>query len=179
MSPVGQREILTQLRVVQFFQDAFGYAHSPLTAFAHQGEHMGTGTRDMIRRCVNVGLQEPEFAEADGFVTTIRRALPQPRSRRKAQEAQEAQDGQVTLLAWEVDMLRVCAGHPATGQDLLAAAGYSSRTGNFKRGLAKLLRERLLEMTIPDQPRSHSQQYRLSAAGEKMLKTIAQEQKRR
>ncbi|ANX04294.1 Fic family protein [Immundisolibacter cernigliae] len=173
MSPVGQREILTQLRVVQFFQDAFGYAYSPLTAFAHQGEHMGTGTRDMIRRCVNAGLQEPEFAEADGFVTTIRRALPQPRSRRKAQEAQ------VTLLAWEVDMLRVCAGHPATGQDLLAAAGYSSRTGNFKRGLAKLLSERLLEMTIPDQPRSHSQQYRLSAAGEKKLKTIAQEQKRR
>lgn len=65
------------------------------------------------------------------------------------------------------------------GQELLVAAGYSTRTGNFKRGWAKLLRERLLEMTIPDQPRSHGQQYQLSAAGEKMLKTIAQEQRRR
>lgn len=37
-------------------------------------ERMGTGTRDMIRKCVAAGLPEPEFALADGFVTTIRRA---------------------------------------------------------------------------------------------------------
>ena len=37
-------------------------------------ERMGTGTLDMIRRCAEVGLPEPEFAVTDGFVTTIRRA---------------------------------------------------------------------------------------------------------
>ena len=37
-------------------------------------ERMGTGTLDMIRRCVQAGLPEPEFAVTDGFVTTIRRA---------------------------------------------------------------------------------------------------------
>ena len=37
-------------------------------------ERMGTGTLDMIRRCVEAGLPEPEFAVADGFVTTVRRA---------------------------------------------------------------------------------------------------------
>ena len=37
-------------------------------------ERMGTGTLDMIRRCVAAGLAEPEFAVTDGFVTTIRRA---------------------------------------------------------------------------------------------------------
>ena len=36
-------------------------------------EGMGTGTLDMIRRCVGAGLSEPEFAVTDGFVTTIRR----------------------------------------------------------------------------------------------------------
>ena len=35
---------------------------------------MGTGTLDMIRRCVEAGLAEPEFAVTDGFVTTVRRA---------------------------------------------------------------------------------------------------------
>ena len=40
-------------------------------------ERMGTGTLDMIRRCVAAGLAEPEFAVTDGFVTTIRRAPPQ------------------------------------------------------------------------------------------------------
>ena len=34
-------------------------------------ERMGTGTLDMIRRCVEAGLPEPEFAVADGFVTTV------------------------------------------------------------------------------------------------------------
>ena len=37
-------------------------------------ERMGTGTLDMIRRCVEAGLPEPEFAVSDGFVITIRRA---------------------------------------------------------------------------------------------------------
>ena len=36
-------------------------------------ERMGTGTLDMIRRCVEAGLPEPEFSVTDGFVTTIRR----------------------------------------------------------------------------------------------------------
>lgn len=36
-------------------------------------ERMGTGTLDMIRRCVEAGLPEPEFAVTDGFVTMIRR----------------------------------------------------------------------------------------------------------
>ena len=37
-------------------------------------ERMGTGTLDMIRRCGEAGLAEPEFAVTDGFVTTVRRA---------------------------------------------------------------------------------------------------------
>ena len=46
-------------------------------------ERMGTGTLDMIRRCVDAGLAEPEFAVTDGFVTTIRRAtLPNQEIRR-------------------------------------------------------------------------------------------------
>jgi len=36
-------------------------------------ERMGTGTGDMIERCRNAGLAEPEFALTDGFVITLRR----------------------------------------------------------------------------------------------------------
>jgi predicted HTH transcriptional regulator len=36
-------------------------------------ERMGTGIRDMIKRCREAGLPEPHFALTDGFVTTIRR----------------------------------------------------------------------------------------------------------
>lgn len=34
-------------------------------------EHKGTGTVDMIRRCAAANLREPEFADGEGFVTTI------------------------------------------------------------------------------------------------------------
>ena len=39
-------------------------------------ERMGTGTLDMIRRCVGAGLPEPEFTSDGDFVTTIRRPSP-------------------------------------------------------------------------------------------------------
>jgi len=45
-------------------------------------ERMGTGTRDMIRRCVAAGLPEPEFAVTDGFVTTVGRPRPKRCQRR-------------------------------------------------------------------------------------------------
>ena len=38
-------------------------------------ERMGTGTLDMIRRCVEADLPEPEFAVSDGFVATVRRPV--------------------------------------------------------------------------------------------------------
>ena len=37
-------------------------------------EQMGTGTLDMIERCVDAGLREPEFEAAGKFVTRIQRA---------------------------------------------------------------------------------------------------------
>lgn len=38
---------------------------------------MGTGTGDMIRRCRETGLPEPEFTVTDGFQIVIRR-MPAP-----------------------------------------------------------------------------------------------------
>ena len=39
-------------------------------------ERMGTGTLDMINRCIKAGLPEPEFAITDGFVARIWRKGP-------------------------------------------------------------------------------------------------------
>ena len=39
-------------------------------------EQMGTGTLDMIDRCAEAGLREPEFEASGEFVTRIRRAAP-------------------------------------------------------------------------------------------------------
>ena len=59
-------------------------------------ERMGTGTLDMIRRCVGVGLPEPEFTADGDFVTTIRRPLP---GRRVTGEA-ESPPGPESVNQW-------------------------------------------------------------------------------
>ncbi len=55
--------------------------HNPLLAeplyLTKYVERMGTGTLDMIRRCRDSGLPEPEFRVTDGFTLTIPR-LPSP-----------------------------------------------------------------------------------------------------
>ena len=210
-------------------------------------ERMGTGTLDMIRRCVEAGLPEPEFSVADGFVTTVRRAaLPgQAGGQAGHAEGQEGHargqaggqagqaegqadhaggqeghargqaggqagqaegqaghaggqeghakgqaggqagqaegqaghaggqeghaEGQAILSAQDAAMLEACDQEAVPGEELLAAAGYSRRTGDFRRRLERLLDRGLLEMTIPDRPRSPLQKYQLTARGKAVL----------
>ena len=51
--------------------------HNPLLAeplyLTKYIERMGTGTRDMIQRCIDAGLPEPEFRITDGFTLIIPR----------------------------------------------------------------------------------------------------------
>jgi ATP-dependent DNA helicase RecG len=88
----------------------------------------------------------------------------------KAQEAQvKAQEAQVDLTPLEMSLLKACKDAPKTGRDLVTAAGYASRTGNLKRGLEKLKSMNMIEMTIPDKPRSSKQRYRLTEKGIQVL----------
>ena len=202
-------------------------------------ERMGTGTLDMIRRCVEAGLPEPEFAVTDGFVTTVRRAALPGHARGRAGHAggqaegqdggqaghaegqakgqdggqaghaegqagqdegqagqaegqagqaegqagqdegqvgqvgqagqDEGQAGQAILSTQDAAMLRACGREAVPGEELQAAAGYSRRTGDFRRRLERLLNRGLLEMTIPDRPRSPLQKYRMTARGKAVL----------
>ena len=162
-------------------------------------ERMGTGTLDMIRRCVEAGLPEPEFAVTDGFVTTIRQiAIPgrapgrgmeqgagsvgrRPESdevRGRAGGHAGIREGQVgsqaALSEKEVAMLHACRAGAVSAEALMAATGHSSRTGSFRRWLDLLAYQGFLEMTIPDTPRSPTQRYRLTDKGRAALGRIAE-----
>ncbi len=74
----------------------------------------------------------------------------------------------------EMVVLRSCATGAVSTPELLGALGYGSRTGNFKKALARLLQMGLVEMTSPDRPRSRKQKYRLTAKGLAVLKAEGQ-----
>ncbi len=81
----------------------------------------------------------------------------------------QVQEAQVDLSTIEKTLLITCKDEPRTGKELLDASGYTTRTGNFKRGLEKLLKNTYLEMTIPDKPTSSKQRYRLTDEGRKTI----------
>ena len=64
-------------------------------------ERMGTGTVDMIRRCVDAGLAEPEFDASGGFVTRIERAGAGPDGAPLSGSTQETTQERILALLCE------------------------------------------------------------------------------
>jgi len=130
-------------------------------------ERMGTGIHDMIERCREAGLPEPEFKLTDGFVTVIRR---------KPGKAFEAVGGKFTpeagtksgLSQDQVEILKNCAPEKAIGE-LMSLIGRSNRTKFRDQVLRPLLDAGFIEMTVPDKPTSSKQKYRLTEAGKQIL----------
>jgi hypothetical protein len=74
----------------------------------------------------------------------------------------------------ELEMLRRCSPGPASTPELLDALEYQSRPHNFKKAVARLLAVGSLEMTIPDNPRSKKQKYRLTDKGRTVIQAEAE-----
>lgn len=131
-------------------------------------ERMGTGTLDMIKRCVEADLPEPEFSVADGFVAKIWRKAAEDRLAFKNNGVPKG-GVQIQIDARDVAVLRACSDTEVTSKDLQVAAGYVLRTSNFRRRIDSLLAQKLLERTLPDAPQSPRQRYRLTDKGHTVL----------
>ena len=134
-------------------------------------ERMGTGTGDMIERCRNAGLKEPEFTLSDGFVTTIRRKPGRAFEAVGGQSQPESSASPVpvqyqSLTDRILDLLKDVDLPTAVISQRL---GQKRVSGQLKIILNKILKESLIEYTIPDKPNSHPQEYRLTEAGRRML----------
>ncbi len=128
---------------------------------------MGTGIGDMIERCRAAGLQEPEFRITDGFVAVIRR---------KPERAFIAVGGEIggevtPEVTPEVRLLKAVKGE-MTRQDIQKALGLKDDEHFRTSYLLPALRVGLVEMTIPDKPRSSKQKYRLTKKGRQFLNSV-------
>ena len=128
-------------------------------------ERMGTGTLDMISRCHEAGLPAPEFTISDGFATIIRRKA------RITPEVTPQVGTKLALSRHQVDILHKCL-TDAPLQALMEVTGRSDRTKFRNQVLNPLMKNGLIEMTIPDKPRSSNQKYRLTLQGQQVLKAM-------
>jgi len=140
-------------------------------------EKAGTGIKRIRNEAREGGYPEPVW-EANGFTTVIFRPNPEVRAAAASQQGpsrgpvgtQEAHDrAHEPMTAVEIGILSACAAVPRSASELLEVLGYRSRTGNFKRAVAGLVRRGLLAMTIPEKPRVRAQRYRLTRAGAQIL----------
>ena len=144
-------------------------------------EQMGTGTLDMIQRCVEAGLREPEFEAAGRFVTRIRRAAPagqpvvfterddvQSRTSRRAESQLESQlepQPAPQRESLRARVLGLLVGGPMSKAELSGRLGQKQASGQLHEVVRRIVADRMIEYTVPDKPRSRLQKYRLTEKG--------------
>ena len=126
-------------------------------------ERMGTGTLDMIRRCSDANLSEPEFTDSSGFKTTIWRATPPVQI--KVQP--ESLPGDL-----KSRVLNLLADGPLSRSELSKKLGQKEVSGRLKKVFRDLLADRMIEYTLPEKLRSPRQQYRLTNKGRTELASL-------
>jgi ATP-dependent DNA helicase RecG len=116
---------------------------------ARYAEKAGTGILDMIARCREAGLPSPEFRQSGGqFVQILGRLT----------------SGITTEVTTEVRLVQALVGE-MTRQQLKQALALKNDEHFRKAYLQPALEAGLIEMTIPDKPRSSRQKYRLTKKG--------------
>lgn len=160
--------------------------HNPLLAepmyLTKYIERMGTGIRDMIRRCQDAGLRAPEIRlDGGSFVLTIWRkvsgsntASPSPPGGVSADLPPPPVTPPVTPPVAVGNLLRLIGSRgPLGNSDLLKNLGLRDRTHLREHYIDPALAEGLVERTLPDKPTSRLQKYRLTAKGRAVLDSQA------
>ncbi len=126
-------------------------------------EEMGTGTLDMIRRCRDAGLPEPEFNDSSGFKITIWRAKPTE----QIQVQPESFSGDL-----KSRILNLLANAPMSRSELSKKLGQKEVSGQLKKVSRDLLTNKMIEFTLPDTPRSPKQKFQLTENGKRELMNL-------
>ncbi|MBK6849139.1 MAG: hypothetical protein IPG96_16945 [Proteobacteria bacterium] len=130
-------------------------------------EVWGRGTNRVIEACRAYGIADPSFTEVSGGVTVTFRAEILAGSGDLVPDRHQV-GTKSALSQQQVQVLEVAA-VPRPLPELMVPSGRTDRTKFSDQILRPLLEARLVEMTIPDKPRSSKQQYRTTAAGRELL----------
>lgn len=135
-------------------------------------EQIGTGTTDLIDRCLTHGLPRPKFVLEDDFLLTIYRLTPQDNTQDNNQithlTPQDTPQDTPQVTPQVIRLYKVIGDSELTKQQLMKTLGLED--GKYFRlsYLQPALDAGLIEMTIPDKPTSKNQKYRITKKGKEM-----------
>ena len=135
-------------------------------------ERWGAGTLNIIDWCVENANPTPVWQEQTGsvYVTFLPAVLPDiPEAGVHEALGAGGNGTKLALSRHQVKILHKCS-EDSVLLDLMAITGRSDRTKFRHQVLNPLLETGLIEMTIPDKPRSSKQKYRLTAKGQAVVK---------
>lgn len=144
-------------------------------------EQWGTGVQRVYDQIAAAGLPEPRVEEVMDrlrftvFVPSHAPGVGLSSGPGHSNEAPSTQDTYIVrsndrhLGRYDVVMLRAALSEPVHRNDLLDAAGLGRLAQNYTRHIAPLVHDGLLELTIPNKPRSKSQRYRITERGRALL----------
>jgi ATP-dependent DNA helicase RecG len=121
-------------------------------------ERMGTGTTDILEKCLSAGLQEPQFIQTEEFRTILYRAGNEQAGEQVGEQVGEQAGEQVkVLLLITNDEMSVL--------ELMTALNLKGRRNFLQHYLYPALEAALMERTQPEAPKSPKQKYRLTTKG--------------
>ena len=157
-------ELPAPLTVAELWRPHASIPRNPLIAepmfLAGYAEKAGSGTLDMIARCREAGLGAPVFRQSGGQFVQVLQRPPEFATPEVTPEVAPEVAPEVTP---EVRLARVLVGE-MTRQQLQQALGLKDDEHFRKAYLQPALDAGLVEMTVPDKPRSSRQKYRRASA---------------
>ena len=144
-------------------------------------EQWGTGVQRVYEQIAAAGLPEPHVEEImDRLRFTIYVPSHAPGAglgadekhqdgSQRHQDTYESRSNDRHVGRYDVVMLTAAEAGPVHRDALLDAAKLRHLSQNYSRHIVPLVTDRLLELTLPDKPRSKDQRYRITELGRKFL----------
>jgi len=153
-----------------------------------RADELGSGTRKLMKYGKLFGGSDPELIEGDVFRIVVKypdfdapqagqtAVTAQVTGQEKPAGAQSgAQSGGESGGQWR-DIVQTLVEQSLSANELTAKLKLESKTGSFKRTIKDLLGREIIEYTIPDNPKSRLQKYRLTAKGKDLLESTKKSQ---
>lgn len=144
-------------------------------------EQMGTGTTDIIDRCLSYGLRAPQFLQDNDFTTILWRPEKveeeqvgeQVREQVREHEKDHETDHQIGHVTDHVKKLvLVIRGDTKTREEIMEVLQLRGRRNFIENYLSPAIELGYLSMLYPDKPNGSVQAYYLTPKGLELLKTL-------